>query len=121
MVESAVVGFGISDHKLVRTLITGHNLYPSFSHPSRIHHCHQLVQQRRLLFEQIGRFRFDGLFKLVRIAPWYTVPRLCLAPVHVIDRIGIVILIVPAESGEEHADVDPGYSHSGYIGFDEPQ
>lgn len=39
----------------------------------------------------------------------------------VIDTVCMVILVVPAKSGEEHADVDPRYGHPTDVRLDVAQ
>ena len=78
------------------------------------------------MFEKFRCFRLDCFFEFIGIVPGHTVPSLGLSPVHyesvivldareiltVVDRIGVVILVVPAESREEHSKVDPRNCHS---------
>lgn len=60
--------------------------------------------------EMPAKKKTDGL--TLRVSPWNTIPGLCVTPMHVVDRIGVVVFIVPAEGGKAHAHVKPGYHHA---------
>ena len=40
------------------------------------------------------------------------------SPVHVVDAVAPVVLVVPAEATEAHANVAPRYLHAGDVGVD---
>jgi hypothetical protein len=42
-------------------------------------------------------------------------------PLTIVDTVRVMILVVPAKRGKEHADVDPGYRHARDVRLDVPQ
>lgn len=118
MIESRVVGLGIGNYKLARTLINSIYIHILLFQAFRAKHGHQLEQQIRLLLKQLRNSLSHGIFKFGCIRSWNTVPRFRFAPMHVVDRVGVVVFVVPAERREAHANIQPRDHHATDVGFD---
>lgn len=118
MIESGVVCLREGDNDLSWSLIQCKNLDTVRHQPSWGEHSDELEEQVGLLLKQFRNRLLHGFLKLVSIRCWDPVPSLGLAPVHVVDRIGIVVFVVPAESRETHANVKPWYHHSRDVRLD---
>lgn len=112
MVESGMVCLREGDNDLSWSLIQCKNLNAVRHQPSWGEHSDELEEQVGLLLKQFRDRLLHGFFKLVGIRCWDPVPSLGFTPVHVVDRIGIVVLVVPAEGREAHSNVKPWHHHS---------
>ena len=121
LVEPAVVRLRIGDDKLVRTLVHRIHADALALRTLGAHHRHQLEQDLGVRVEQLRGRAPHRLLEFVRVRAGHTVPGLGLAPVLIVDRVGIVILVVPAEGREHHADVDPRHRHAADLRLDVPQ
>ena len=63
------------------------------------------------------KLRFSDSLKLPSIGGWHAVPNLRAARVHVVEREQAQVLVVPAEAGVHHTQVQPRGCHSRYSGF----
>eukprot|EP00966_Prymnesium_polylepis_P057978 1342812-Prymnesium_polylepis.1 len=81
----------------------------------RRQHRRHLVEQARLILHELRQRVDHDALERVRLGARHAVPRLGRAPVHVVDRVGVVILDVPAEGREEHADVQPRHNHPAHL------
>lgn len=70
-----------------------------------------MKKEVRLPLEMPWKGFSEGLLKEVPCRAWHPIPLLGTAPVMVVDGIEHVILDVPAEAGEHHANVHPRHDH----------
>lgn len=118
MVEACVVCLWECDDELTWTLVQGQDLDAVRHQSLGRQHRDQLEQKIWLLLKELWDSLFHGLFKLDGVARWNAVPRLCFAPVHVVDRVCVVVFVVPAKCRETHAHIQPRDHHSRDVGFD---
>ncbi len=53
-----------------------------------------------------------GSIHLARFKVSRTPPELCAAEMHVVDTVQVIVLIVPAEATEQHANVQPRHGNA---------
>ena len=69
------------------------------------------------LLQELPQRRLEGL----RLVPRHAVPLLRLAPVVIVHRVHVVVLVVPTEGAEHHAEVQPRHVHAVDVRLNVPQ
>ena len=121
VVESSMIRLGKRDHKLASSLIKSIHTDACFLQLVRRKERNELRQQIRLCLEQLGSRLTHRFLEGWSISTWNAVPGLDGPRMLIIDRVRVMILVVPAESRETHTNIDPGIGHAGDIGLDVPE
>ena len=141
VVEAGMVGSREGDDKLIGSLIASDDADTVLLESAGAHQCNELKHEIRLLLEELGRGKLHRGLELLVIRARNAVPCFGIAPVMVVDAaiyewgqritelgkrgkgspVGVVVLLVPCESREDHPDVDPGDGHTGDVGLDVAQ
>ena len=113
-----MVGPREGDHELAGRLVERRDRHTVVFQDVRVADGDQLMQQVWLRFEQFGRHASHRLLEQFGLLAGYAVPVLALSPVQKVDAIAPVVLVVPTERAEAHADVEPGHDHAADVGVD---
>lgn len=105
----------IGKHKLSRSLQRLEHPHSVGLQIRRRDHGCDIEQDVWILLEQEGALLFDHSVELLSVAFWHSIPQLWLTPVAVIDRGEHQVLVVPAECGELHPNIDPRHIDSRHI------
>lgn len=71
------------------------------------HHSHDIQQYVGVFLEENRCLLLDSFLEFLAVSLWHTVPLLWRAPVRIVDREEHEVLVVPAERGVTHANVEP--------------
>ena len=82
VVKPGVIRLGISDDKFPSPLVTSKDADTGIRKSFWTQKCHQLEEEIRLRFEQVGGLLPNGVFKQLGILPRYAIPGLRFSPVH---------------------------------------
>ncbi|KAI6762678.1 hypothetical protein HG530_008658 [Fusarium avenaceum] len=118
MIETSVVRLREGDDKLPGSLVESVHTNACLLQLLRGQECDQLKQEIWLRLKKFRHSFLHGIFELFRVLTWDTIPRLGCTEVLVVGRVSVVVLIVPAERGKDHANIYPRDCHARNIGLD---
>lgn len=111
MVKPGMISLWEGEDKLARPLVHSVDIDAGFAELIRWHQSHQLEEEVRLAFKELGNSLPHSLLERLGIGARNTVPGLRRAEVLIIGRISVVVFVMPAERRETHPHVNPGHRH----------
>ena len=115
MVEAGVVCLRKRDDELSCALIHGVHSNASFLQLLRSQESDQLEEKVGLGLEELRHSFAHGGLEFLRVFTRDAVPCLGSTKVLIVGGVGVVVLVVPAESREDHANINPWHSHAGDV------
>mmetsp|Transcript_6502 Transcript_6502/g.18417 ORF Transcript_6502/g.18417 Transcript_6502/m.18417 type:complete len:447 (-) Transcript_6502:1840-3180(-) len=113
--EPSVVGAGEGHRNLPGLLQGGVHRYSPLHKVARVNLSHQRVQQRRIFLKEAGYDFARRRLERLRVGARHPIPTLGESHMHEVDTVHEIVLDVPAEGGEEHANVHVRAADTGQI------